>query len=110
MLSSGSSSTDSEVDASVKRGTALASKRKDAFELPQGAVLVNDSDDGAGAIGTEEFDWNSIKDDKNIELWLVRVPDSVCPFLRFSPFILRFGLATSSGPCPPLAIPRDLCR
>ena len=46
---------------------------------------MNDSDDGAGAIGTEEFDWNSIKDDKNIELWLVRVPDSVCPFLRFSP-------------------------
>jgi len=92
MLSSESetSSSDSEVETSAqglsRRGTTLASKRKDAFEPPQGAVLVGGPDNDTGAIETGEFDWNSVKDDEDIELWLVRVPNSVCLFLELFPF------------------------
>jgi len=102
MSSSGSepSSSDSEVGASAQalpqRGTTLASKRKGAFEPPPGAVLMSGGPgDGAGAIETGEFDWNSVKDD-DIELWLVRVPNSVC--LLLNPFFLSFAdLASGSG-------------
>ena len=82
-MSSSTSKTslsDSEVGTSAqfssKRGTTLASKRKGAFEPPQGAVLMSGPDDDTGVLDTEEFDWNSVKDE-DIELWLVRVPNSV---------------------------------
>ncbi|KAF9653233.1 hypothetical protein BDM02DRAFT_3087468 [Thelephora ganbajun] len=52
---------------------------KDAFEPPQGAVLMGDPDDEVGTIEIGEFDWNSVKDDEEIELWLVRVPNSIKP-------------------------------
>lgn len=51
-------------------------------------------DDDVGAIETGEFDWNSVKDDKDIELWLVRVPNSVRSLLTplLPPFSLfRYG-------------------
>jgi len=102
MWSSGSetSSSDSGVgkptQALPQRGTTLASKRKGAYEPPQGAVLMGGGPgDGAGAIDTGEFDWNSVKDD-DIELWLVRVPNSVCLRLNLF-FLFSAGLASDSG-------------
>jgi hypothetical protein len=58
------------------------------------------SPDDAGSIETGEFDWNSVKDGKNIELWLVRVPNSVCSFFNLFPLLPSFsaGLTTGSGP------------
>ncbi|KAF9784357.1 hypothetical protein BJ322DRAFT_981432, partial [Thelephora terrestris] len=56
-----------------------STKGQCAFEPPQGAVLIGGPDDEAGAIETGEFDWNFVQDDKNIELWLVRVPNSIKP-------------------------------
>jgi len=101
MSSSGSepSSSDSEVGTSAQalpqRGTTLASKRKGAFEPPPGAVLVSGGPgDGPGATEMGEFDWNSVKDD-GIELWLVRVPISVCLLLKL--FLSSAGLASGSG-------------
>ena len=52
-----------------KRGTTLASKRKDALKPPRGAVLIGDPDDDAGVVETGEFDWSSVKDDEDVELW-----------------------------------------
>ena len=96
--SSEASSADSDSDATAQlppqRGTTLVSKRKDAFEPPQGAVLVGGPDDGTGAIETGEFDWDSVKDD-DVELWLVRVPDSVCLCLLLWPFKIPLLLASS---------------
>jgi hypothetical protein len=41
------------------------------YQPPPGSVLFdNDVDFG-------EFDWDSVENDEDIELWLVRVPDSV---------------------------------
>jgi hypothetical protein len=83
------SSSDSEVGTSTQsspqRGTTLASKRKDAYEPPRGAVLVGGPDDDTGVIDTGEFDWSSVKDDGDIELWLVRVPNAVRLFFSSLP-------------------------
>ena len=88
MSSSEGSSSDSEFEASAEtspqRGTT--SKRKSTFEPPHGATLMGGPGNDNGTIETGEFDWNSIKDDKNIELWLVRIPSSVCPLLGPHPF------------------------
>jgi len=82
------SSSGSEVGTSAQfppnRGTTLASKRKGTLELPQGAVLMGGPDDDTGVVDTGEFDWSSVKDE-DIELWLVRVPNSVRLF--FNPSI-----------------------
>ena len=80
---------------SPKGGTTLASKRKVAFEPPQGAVLMGDPGDDTGVIDTGEFDWDSVKDSEDIELWLVRVPNSVRLFFNPSPLLPTFptGLA-----------------
>jgi hypothetical protein len=43
------------------------------FKPPAGSVLVNPNADFA------EFDWDGVKDDEDIELWLVRAPSEVCP-------------------------------
>jgi hypothetical protein len=79
MSSSEASSSDYEVGPFAhalppKRG----GKRNAALKPPEGAVLIGGPDDGAGVIGRGEFDWDSVKDDKDVELWLVRVPHSVC--------------------------------
>ncbi|OCH88236.1 hypothetical protein OBBRIDRAFT_827243 [Obba rivulosa] len=42
-----------------------------AYKPPPGAVLLNQADDFG------EFDWNEVKDDENLELWLIRVPEGV---------------------------------
>ena len=42
-----------------------------AYEPPSGSVLFDASFEG------ETFDWDSIKKDDDLELWLIRVPDSV---------------------------------
>ena len=92
------SSSDSEVGTSSqlspKRGTNLASGRKSAFEPPEGAVLIGGLGGDAGAVDTGEFDWDSVKDDQDIELWLVRVPKSV----RLFP-----NLSQSPSPSPSLS-------
>lgn len=43
-----------------------------AYEPPKGAVLANHVDADA-----EEFDYEALKGDENLELWIVRVPDEV---------------------------------
>lgn len=42
-----------------------------AYEPPEGAVLLDHTVD-VGA-----FEWDTIKDDEDTEIWLIRVPDSV---------------------------------
>ena len=41
-----------------------------AYRPPEGMKLVDGEHD-------EEFDWESLKDDDDIELWIVRVPEGV---------------------------------
>ena len=41
------------------------------YAPPPGAVLVNDNVDAG------EFDWDTIHNDDDLELWLIRVPESV---------------------------------
>jgi hypothetical protein len=41
------------------------------YAPPPGAILVNDNVDAG------EFDWDTIHDDDDLELWLIRVPESV---------------------------------
>ena len=98
------SSSDSETSGQVlpQRGTTLASKRKGAFEPPLGSVLMGGPDDDAGETEAGEFDWDSVRDDEDIELWLIRVPNSVRSFVNLSLSLLFFhlsaGLVTGSGP------------
>jgi hypothetical protein len=46
------------------------------YAPPSGAVLVNCKDEDA-----KEFDWDAINNDDDVELWLIRIPDSVCKLL-----------------------------
>lgn len=79
MSSSEPSSSDSEIGASAQVLPQRGNKRKAAaLEPPQGAVLIG------GPAEKGEFDWDSVRDDKDIELWLVRVPDSVRPVPQVS--------------------------
>ncbi len=50
-----------------------------AYQPPDGAVLQENPD-------SREFDWDSLNDDVELELWLIRVPENVR------------HLRTSSGP------------
>ncbi len=43
------------------------------YEPHEGAVLINTRDEDAG-----EFDWDAVNNDSDNELWLIRVPESVC--------------------------------
>ncbi|KAF8801410.1 hypothetical protein BYT27DRAFT_7198187 [Phlegmacium glaucopus] len=45
-----------------------------AFAPPPGTVLLKEEDADAG-----EFDWDTINDDEDLELCLIRIPDSVKP-------------------------------
>ncbi|PPQ82373.1 hypothetical protein CVT25_008334 [Psilocybe cyanescens] len=45
-----------------------------AYTPPSGAVLVKGDDVNGG-----EFDWDRINNDEDLELWLIRVPESVKP-------------------------------
>ena len=56
------------------------------YKPPEGAVLTNTRDEDAG-----EFDWDAVNDDSDVELWLIRVPESVggFPFLYFNSTIRR---------------------
>ena len=42
-----------------------------AYEPPPGAELFDHS------FEDEKFDWDSIKKDEDLEIWLIRLPDSV---------------------------------
>jgi hypothetical protein len=46
------------------------------YAPPAGAVLVTDDVDAG------EFDWDTINDNDDLELWLIRVPDSVGLILK----------------------------
>ena len=106
--SDSTSGSGTSTQALPHRGAVFTSKRKSTFQPPRGAVLVGGPDDTPGIIDMGEFDWNSIKDDKDIELWLVRIPDSVRPFPWFSPFLpLSSGLVTGSSSHPAFS-PRTL--
>ena len=103
MLSSESSSSDSESGTISQALPQRGTQRKRTYEPPQGAVLIGGPDSEGGIVETGKFDWNSIKDDKNIELWLVRIPNSVCPFLWFIALLPpSFGLFI--GSCPVLRL------
>lgn len=41
------------------------------YEPPKGAILANHD------VDAEEFDYDALKGDENLELWIVRVPDTV---------------------------------
>ena len=43
-----------------------------AYRPPAGAELLDHT------IESEEFEWNVIRDNDDLEIWLIRVPDSVC--------------------------------
>ena len=43
-----------------------------AYQPPKGAVLANHADVDAGV-----FDYDALKGDDNLELWIVRVPNAV---------------------------------
>lgn len=42
-----------------------------SYQPPAGSVLLKHDIDAG------EFDWDSINDDENLELWVIRVPDAV---------------------------------
>ena len=42
-----------------------------AYKPPKGAVLASHPGDAGG------FDWDALKNNKDVELWIVRVPDGV---------------------------------
>ncbi|KAG6331030.1 hypothetical protein ID866_8061 [Astraeus odoratus] len=42
-----------------------------AYQPPPGAVLLDH------AVGSDQFEWDTIKDNDDLELWLIRVPDSI---------------------------------
>ena len=88
MSSSEASDSDSELEEYAQTSLQRDSRRNAAFEPPQGAVPIGGPEDVAGAIEMGEFDWDSVKDDKDIELWLVRVPNSVCPGSSHPPLLL----------------------
>ena len=48
-----------------------------AYKPPSDVVLVNNSITDGG-----EFDWDTLSRDDDLELWLIRVPDTVCAFHR----------------------------
>lgn len=41
------------------------------YKPPKGAVLANHD------VDAEEFDYDALKGDENLELWLIRVPNAV---------------------------------
>ncbi|KAF9557731.1 hypothetical protein CPC08DRAFT_774114 [Agrocybe pediades] len=76
-----STSTSKDKKKKVKASTAAAGDAKNegedlnwAYAPPPGAVLLGKEDVDAG-----DFDWDRINNDENLELWLIRVPDSVKP-------------------------------
>lgn len=93
-MSSSEASSDSEVQAPALGLPQRGSKRNAPFEPPQGAVPINGSGGGGGAIEGGEFDWDSIMGDKDIELWLVRIPNSVRPVHWSHPFFPAAGSAS----------------
>ena len=90
-MSSDQSSSSPEPEVSLKQVQKLKekSKKKDksvvvqtphgknegtnpdwAYKPPEGSVLVDGEID-------EDFDWDSLKDNEDLELWIVRVPEGV---------------------------------
>ena len=47
-----------------------------AYVPPADTVRVGDED-----VDAEEFDWETLKNDNGLELWLIRVPESVSRFI-----------------------------
>ncbi|TFY60231.1 hypothetical protein EVJ58_g5287 [Rhodofomes roseus] len=93
-MSDSSSSSESEVVQQTKKPTSKATKMKvtepsrpatsshgknegtdpnHAYQPPPGAVPVDHSVDSG------DFDWDAIKDDEDLELWVVRVPQGLKP-------------------------------
>ncbi|KAJ3570327.1 hypothetical protein NP233_g4478 [Leucocoprinus birnbaumii] len=44
-----------------------------AFQPPQGAKLITTNEDNG------DFDWEAVKEDDDVEIWVMRVPDNVKP-------------------------------
>lgn len=43
------------------------------YKPPTGSVLLKHD------VDNEEFDWDAVKDDDDLEIWVMRVPDGVRP-------------------------------
>lgn len=55
-------------DLEVREGSTESSW---AYQPPPGSVLLkHDADSG-------EFDWDTVKDDEDLEIWVMRVPEGV---------------------------------
>ena len=63
------------------------------YAPPAGAVLINDDVDAG------EFDWDTINNNDDLELWLIRVPESVRLIKVFSKvFLISANLGESKAP------------
>ena len=51
-----------------------------AFAPPPGFTILEEEEEAADA---GEFDWDKINDDEDLELCLIRLPDSVCFFFAY---------------------------
>ena len=74
-----------------------------AYEPPEGAVLLDH------AVDVGAFEWDAIKDDDDVDIWLIRVPDSVrCPHpvsyprLTFTNASSKRNTSKDSKSTPPL--------
>ena len=63
------------------------------YAPPAGAVLIDDDVDAG------EFDWDTINNNDDLELWLIRVPESVRLIKVFSKvFLISANLGESKAP------------
>ena len=44
-----------------------------SYEPPPGAVLIDTANDG----NVDEFDWDELKNNEDLELWVMRIPNTV---------------------------------
>ena len=51
-----------------------------AFAPPPGFTILEEEEEAADA---GEFDWDKINDDEDLELCLIRLPDSVCFYFAY---------------------------
>lgn len=59
------------VASNIEHGKDEGTNPEWDYVPPEGTVLLDHGVDSG------DFDWDAVKDDDDLELWLVRVPDSV---------------------------------
>ena len=81
-MASDKSKKKSKHSSSVNANGTQAPADPKSYQPPEGAVLLQYE------VDSSDFDWDSIRDDDDLELWALRVPDSVCvhillPYLTY---------------------------